>query len=132
MGALHEGHASLMRVARDRVGDGPVVASIFVNPLQFGAGEDLDRYPRTLDADLELCEREGVDVVFAPAVEEVYPGWPAQPQVDGRARPARRRCSRARPGPATSAACSPSSPSCSAWSGPTSRSSARRTTSSWR
>ena len=81
MGALHEGHASLMRVARERVGDGPVVASIFVNPLQFGAGEDLDRYPRTLDADLKVCEREGVDVVFAPAVEEVYPGWPAQPQV---------------------------------------------------
>jgi len=74
MGALHEGHASLLRVARDRVGDGPVVASIFVNPLQFGAGEDLDRYPRTLEADLKVCEREGVDVVFAPAVEEVYPG----------------------------------------------------------
>ncbi|MBO0841794.1 MAG: pantoate--beta-alanine ligase [Nocardioides sp.] len=74
MGALHEGHASLMRVARSRVGDGPVVVSVFVNPLQFGAGEDLDRYPRTLDSDLEVCEREGVDVVFAPSVEEVYPG----------------------------------------------------------
>lgn len=74
MGALHEGHASLIRVARDRVGDGPVVVSIFVNPLQFGAGEDLDRYPRTLEADLEVCEREGVDIVFAPSVEEVYPG----------------------------------------------------------
>jgi len=81
MGALHEGHASLLRVARERVTDGPVVASIFVNPLQFGPGEDLDRYPRTLDTDLKLCEREGVDIVFAPAVEEVYPGWPAQPQV---------------------------------------------------
>jgi pantoate--beta-alanine ligase len=81
MGALHEGHASLLRVARDRVTDGPVVASIFVNPLQFGPGEDLDRYPRTLDTDLKLCEREGVDIVFAPSVEEVYPGWPAQPQV---------------------------------------------------
>jgi len=79
MGALHEGHASLMRVARERVGDGPVVVSIFVNPLQFGAGEDLDRYPRTLDADLEVCEREGVDVVFAPSVDEVYPG--GDPQV---------------------------------------------------
>jgi pantoate--beta-alanine ligase len=74
MGALHEGHASLMRVARERVGGGPVVVSIFVNPLQFGAGEDLDRYPRTLEADLEICEREGVDVVFAPSVDEVYPG----------------------------------------------------------
>ena len=81
MGALHEGHASLFRVARERVVDGPVVASIFVNPLQFGPTEDLDRYPRTLDADLKFCEREGVDVVFAPAVGEVYPGWPVQPQV---------------------------------------------------
>jgi pantoate--beta-alanine ligase len=78
MGALHEGHASLMRVARERVGGGPVVASIFVNPLQFGAGEDLDRYPRTLEADLEICEREGVDVVFAPSVDEVYPSGPPQ------------------------------------------------------
>jgi len=74
MGALHDGHASLMRVARERVDSGPVVVSVFVNPLQFGAGEDLDRYPRTLDADLEICAREGVDVVFAPSVEEVYPG----------------------------------------------------------
>ena len=81
MGALHEGHASLLRSARERVVDGPVVASIFVNPLQFGPTEDLDRYPRTLESDLKVCEREGVDVVFAPAVEEVYPGWPAQPQV---------------------------------------------------
>jgi pantoate--beta-alanine ligase len=81
MGALHEGHASLLRVARDRVGEGPVVASIFVNPLQFGPTEDLDHYPRTLEADLKICEHEGVDVVFAPAVEEVYAGWPAQPQV---------------------------------------------------
>ena len=74
MGALHEGHASLFRTARERVGDGPVVATIFVNPLQFGVGEDLDRYPRTLEADLAICEREGVDLVFAPGVAEVYPG----------------------------------------------------------
>lgn len=73
MGALHEGHASLVRVARDEVGDGPVVVSIFVNPLQFGAGEDLERYPRTLEADLAVCAAEGVDVVFAPSVAEVYP-----------------------------------------------------------
>lgn len=83
MGALHEGHASLMRTARERVGTGPVVASVFVNPLQFAAGEDLDRYPRTLEADLDVCAREGVDIVFAPSAEEVYPGWPQQrePQV---------------------------------------------------
>ncbi|GEP33550.1 pantothenate synthetase [Nocardioides szechwanensis] len=73
MGALHEGHASLMRVAREHVGDGPVVVSVFVNPMQFAPGEDLDRYPRTLDDDLKLCEREGVDLVFAPSVDEVYP-----------------------------------------------------------
>ena len=51
-----------------------MVASIFVNPLQFAPGEDLDRYPRTFDDDLVLCEKEGVDVVFAPSVDEVYPG----------------------------------------------------------
>lgn len=79
MGALHEGHASLMRVAREHVAGGPVVVSIFVNPLQFGAGEDLDRYPRTLEADLKLCEREGVDIVFAPSGNDVYPG--GEPQV---------------------------------------------------
>ncbi|MGZ5403046.1 MAG: pantoate--beta-alanine ligase [Nocardioides sp.] len=74
MGALHEGHASLMARARAEVGtDGLVVVSVFVNPLQFGAGEDLDRYPRTLDADLKLCERAGVEVVFAPAPGGIYP-----------------------------------------------------------
>jgi pantoate--beta-alanine ligase len=75
MGALHEGHASLVREARRLVGPADaVVVSIFVNPLQFGAGEDLDRYPRTFEADLAVCAREGADVVFAPAVDEVYPG----------------------------------------------------------
>jgi pantoate--beta-alanine ligase len=74
MGALHEGHAALFRAARSGALTGPVVASVFVNPLQFGAGEDLDRYPRSLDDDLAICEREGVDVVFAPSVDEVYPG----------------------------------------------------------
>lgn len=86
MGALHDGHASLMDAAREAVGDGPVVVSIFVNPLQFGAGEDLDRYPRTLETDLELCGEHGVDIVFAPPVDEVYPGSDAasgvvEPQV---------------------------------------------------
>ncbi|QCB95875.1 pantoate--beta-alanine ligase [Arthrobacter sp. PAMC25564] len=72
MGALHEGHAQLARTA---VGQNDVVvASIFVNPLQFGEAADLDRYPRTLDADLALLEAEGVDLAFAPSVDEVYPG----------------------------------------------------------
>ncbi|MGI8522463.1 MAG: pantoate--beta-alanine ligase [Nocardioides sp.] len=82
MGALHLGHAGLMRVARERIGDGPLVVSVFVNPLQFGPTEDLDRYPRTLDADLEVCKREGVDVVFAPSVDEVYPGGEPVVSVD--------------------------------------------------
>jgi pantoate--beta-alanine ligase len=81
MGALHVGHASLLRTARRAVPDGPVVASIFVNPLQFGPREDLDRYPRTFDADLEVCAAEGVDVVFAPSVGEVYPGGAGEPGV---------------------------------------------------
>ncbi len=73
MGALHEGHAALVREARRLAGaDGRVAVSIFVNPLQFGPGEDLDRYPRTLDADLALCAEAGADRVFAPPVEEVY------------------------------------------------------------
>jgi pantoate--beta-alanine ligase len=71
MGALHEGHARLMDVARE-YGD-HVVVTIFVNPKQFGAGEDLERYPRTFDADLELCAAHGVDLVFAPDASEVYP-----------------------------------------------------------
>ena len=72
MGALHEGHARLARTAVEQ--NDVVVASIFVNPLQFGDAVDLDRYPRTLDNDLALLEAEGVDLAFAPSVEEVYPG----------------------------------------------------------
>jgi len=75
MGALHVGHASLMDEARRQVGgDGAVVVSIFVNPLQFAPGEDLDRYPRTLEADLAVCGEHGVDLVFVPEAAEVYPG----------------------------------------------------------
>ncbi|MGW2325586.1 pantoate--beta-alanine ligase [Streptomyces sp. NPDC001700] len=73
MGALHDGHAALIRAARARVGaKGLVTVTVFVNPLQFGAGEDLDRYPRTLDADLEVAAAAGADIVFAPSAEEVY------------------------------------------------------------
>jgi pantoate--beta-alanine ligase len=83
MGALHAGHAALIGCARQAVGpEDPVVVSIFVNPLQFGPGEDLDRYPRTFRADLEVCAREGAGLVFAPAVEEVYPGGDPQVTVE--------------------------------------------------
>jgi len=75
MGALHEGHRALLARARALAGQsGTVVVSIFVNPLQFGPSEDLDRYPRTLPADLEVCEAEHADVVFAPGAAEMYPG----------------------------------------------------------
>jgi pantoate--beta-alanine ligase len=73
MGALHAGHSTLLRAAREHAGHGVVAASIFVNPLQFGPDEDLDRYPRSMEADLDLCAAAGVDVVFAPAVDELYP-----------------------------------------------------------
>ena len=80
MGALHDGHAALIRAARAAAGpDGQVVVTVFVNPLQFGEAADLDRYPRTLDADLEIAGQAGADVVFAPSVDEVYPG--GEPQV---------------------------------------------------
>jgi pantoate--beta-alanine ligase len=71
MGALHEGHRTLVRAARERAGS--VVVSVFVNPTQFGPGEDFERYPRTWDADLAALAEEGADVVFHPRVEEVYP-----------------------------------------------------------
>lgn len=71
MGALHEGHASL--VARSVAENGVTVVSVFVNPTQFNDKGDLERYPRTLDADCRLLERLGADCVFAPSVEEVYP-----------------------------------------------------------
>ncbi len=73
MGALHEGHVHLVRVARELAGsDGLVSVSIFVNPLQFGPKEDFSRYPRELEADAAKCESAGCDVIFAPAVDEVY------------------------------------------------------------
>jgi pantoate--beta-alanine ligase len=77
MGALHTGHVALLRRARELAGPaGSVAVSIFVNPLQFGPGEDFDRYPRVLDADLAVCEAEGVSLVFAPGRTDMYPSEP--------------------------------------------------------
>jgi pantoate--beta-alanine ligase len=93
MGALHDGHLSLVRLAKEK-GD-VVAASIFVNPTQFGPTEDLAKYPRQLDRDRELLEKNGVDILFAPPVEEMYPGgsvtWVVveglSDKLDGRSRP---------------------------------------------
>jgi pantoate--beta-alanine ligase len=94
MGYLHEGHASLMRAAR--ADSGLVVTSIFVNPLQFGAGEDLDAYPRDLAGDSARAEAEGVDLLFVPTGSEMYPEGQVRTTVsvadvsaplEGRARP---------------------------------------------
>jgi pantoate--beta-alanine ligase len=74
MGALHEGHASLIRAARDIAGaSGNVAVSIFVNPLQFGPGEDFEKYPRTLIEDLGLCRDNGADMIFVPKTDDLYP-----------------------------------------------------------
>ena len=80
MGALHAGHRALLRAARTMAGPaGCVIVSVFINPLQFRPGEDLDRYPRTLDDDLAMCAGEGVDAVFAPSAADMYPA--GQPDV---------------------------------------------------
>ncbi len=71
MGFLHDGHKELIRTSK--LQNDLTVVSIFVNPMQFGEGEDYDRYPRDLDRDLAICEEEGVDIVFAPPVEKMYP-----------------------------------------------------------
>lgn len=74
MGALHAGHRALLRRGREISGpEGSLVVSVFVNPLQFEAGSDLDRYPRDLASDVAFCAEQGVDVVFAPLVQQMYP-----------------------------------------------------------
>ncbi len=93
MGALHDGHLSLVRAAKGACD--VVAASIFVNPTQFGPTEDLSKYPRSFDRDRELLEKENVDLVFAPSVNEMYPGgavtWVTveglSDKLDGRSRP---------------------------------------------
>jgi pantoate--beta-alanine ligase len=93
MGALHEGHLSLVRAARAACD--ATVATIFVNPTQFGPNEDFSKYPRTFEADCELLRSEGVDLLFAPAVDEMYPPGATtfvdvdeiQDRLDGQSRP---------------------------------------------
>jgi pantoate--beta-alanine ligase len=93
MGALHEGHLSLVRAAKSACD--AVIATIFVNPTQFAPNEDLNKYPRTFEADCALLEREGVDLLFAPGVAEMYPEGettrvvvgPVADRLDGVSRP---------------------------------------------
>jgi pantoate--beta-alanine ligase len=74
MGALHDGHRALLARAQEiSQPTGSILVSVFINPLQFGAGEDLDRYPRNLDQDVLICAEAGADVVFAPATSQMYP-----------------------------------------------------------
>jgi pantoate--beta-alanine ligase len=94
MGALHEGHLSLVRAAKSKCD--AVAASIFVNPLQFGPTEDLAKYPRTFDRDVQLLEKESVDFIFAPAPDEMYPsGAVTYVTVEGLSE---KLCGKSRPG----------------------------------
>ena len=123
MGWLHAGHVSL--VERARADSATVVVSIFVNPRQFGQREDFAKYPRNEARDLEACERAGVDIVFAPTVDEVYPpGFDTVVSVGAIAAPLE-----GRPDRATSTAWRRSSRSCSRSWAPSAPTSGRRTTS---
>lgn len=94
MGALHEGHLSLVRAAKAQAD--VVVASIFVNPTQFGPNEDFSRYPRTFESDCQMLNKEGVDLLFAPSVEDMYPtGAVTYVTVEGLSE---RLCGKSRPG----------------------------------
>jgi len=95
MGYLHEGHLSLVRKARELCDT--VIVSIFVNPIQFGEGEDYDRYPRDLSRDLDLLRKEGVDAVFTPTVRSMYPGK-EQTMVEPPPGMENKLCGRNRPG----------------------------------
>src|ERR1022692_3431671 len=94
MGALHEGHLSLVRAAKSQCD--VVAVSIFVNPTQFGPKEDFAKYPRSFERDCALLEKEGVDLLFAPSVEEMYPpGAITYVTVEG---PSAKLCGKSRPG----------------------------------
>ena len=94
MGYFHEGHLSLMR--RAHADNGAVIVSLFVNPLQFGAGEDLDRYPRDFERDRRMAESVGVDALFCPEASEMYPeGYQTEVRVSELSQPL---CGRSRPG----------------------------------
>ena len=80
MGALHAGHGALLQ--RARADAAAVIATVFVNPMQFGPSEDLARYPRTLETDLETCERLGADLVWVPSLRDVYQGGQVEVSVD--------------------------------------------------
>ena len=127
MGALHEGHLALVRTAK-RVPGAVVVVSIFVNPLQFGAGEDLDAYPRTLDDDLALLRAEGVEIVFTPTAADMYPHGQRTTVSAGSARRRARRCF---PANAFRGNAHRRAEAAADRRDPTGRSSARRTISSW-
>ena len=126
MGAFHGGHLSLIRRAREQTD--VVVVSLFVNPTQFGPGEDLETYPRDEARDAELAEAEGVDVLFSPSVDEVYPeGFATTVTVGGLTDVLDGAPAAA--APPISPASPPWSPSFSTWPHPTWPTSARRTPS---